>query len=54
MRYGALIYREEEEKMRKNNSLFRDFRQIYNKTIKECLNLPTKAPHDKMDILMGT
>ena len=26
---------------------------MYNKTIKDSLNLPLKAPHEKIDILMG-
>ena len=39
--------------MIKENSLFNAFRRMYNKSIKDTLNLPFKAPHDKVDTLMG-
>ena len=39
--------------MQKKTSKFNTFRCIYNKTIKECMNLPNKAPHDKIDTLLG-
>ena len=26
---------------------------MYNKTVKDSLNLPSRAPHDKIDNLMG-
>ena len=39
-RYGALIYQEPKGEMIKENSKFNRFRQIYNKSLKETLNLP--------------
>ena len=39
--------------MEKKNSKFNIFRGIYNKTIKECMNLPSKAAQEKVDVLMG-
>ena len=39
--------------MMKKNSKFTAFRCTYNKTIKDCMNLPNRAPHDKIDNLMG-
>ena len=39
--------------MVQDNSLFSAFRRMYNKTIKDTLNLPFRAPHEKVDTLMG-
>ena len=39
--------------MLKGNSKFNAFRQMYNKTIKDSLNLPLRAPQEKIDKLMG-
>ena len=39
--------------MEKNSSRYNRFRQMYNKTIKGCLNLPGRAPHEKIDVMMG-
>jgi len=39
--------------MEDNNSKFTAFKILYNKSIKESLNLPSKASHAKMNKLMG-
>ena len=39
--------------MEKDGSKFNMFRQMYNKSIKDSLNLPLRASHKNMDKLMG-
>ena len=39
--------------MEEEGSKFNRFRIMYNKTIKDSLNLPSKASHANLDKLMG-